>query len=132
MDSTNAERVGAGYEAFARYGVDAIIELLDPEIEVAPIEEVPGRRTYRGHEGFRSYMAEIRELFGDFGWEATELTEVGNSVVARTRFYAEGRESGVPVEAIVFIVWTLRDGKAIRARGYLDRDQALKAAELEG
>jgi len=62
------------------------------------------------------------------GWEATELIDHGDSVVVRTRFYAEGRGSGVPVEAIVFIVWTVRDGKAVSARGFFDRGEALAAA----
>jgi ketosteroid isomerase-like protein len=87
-----------------------------------------GRRSYRGHEGFRQYLADTREVWGQFRWEATELVDAGDSVVARTRFVAEGRGSGVPVEAIVYIVWVVRDGKALSCRGYLDRDEALTAA----
>ena len=120
--------VRQGYEAFSLGGEEAILEYLDPDIEVSPIEEVPGRRSYRGHDGFRQYLADTRQVFGQFGWEATELVPLGDSVVARTRFFAEGLGSGVPVEATVYIVWTVRDGKAVSSRGYLDRDEALAVA----
>ncbi len=129
MSAENVEIVREGYEAFRREGEEAIFGFLHPEVEVTPIEQAPGSRTYWGHDGFRQYLADTREIFGQFGWDATELISVGDSVVARTRFYGEGRGSGVPVEAIVFIVWTFRDGKAIGSRGYLDRDETLRAAD---
>jgi ketosteroid isomerase-like protein len=128
VSEENVQLIREGYESFSREGEEAILEYLDPEFEVAPIEEAPGGRTYRGHDGFRQYLADTREIWGQFGWEATELIDQGDSVVVRTRFHAEGRGSGVPVEAIVFIVWAMRDGKAVSARGYLDRDEALAAA----
>jgi uncharacterized protein len=129
VSAENVDVIRRGYEAFQSGGEEAIFEFLDPEIEVRPIDEPPvGLRSYRGHQGFHDYLADTREVWGRFGWEATELIDAGESVVARTRFYAEGRGSGVPVEAIVYIVWVVRDGKAVSAHGYLDRDEALAAA----
>jgi ketosteroid isomerase-like protein len=128
VSAKNVELVRRGYEAFRERGEGGIFEVLDPDIELRPIDEVPGGRSYSGHDGFRQYLAHTREVWGQFSWEATELIEAGDSVVARTRFVAEGRGSGVPVEAIVYIVWVVRDGKAVSSRGYLDRDEALAAA----
>jgi ketosteroid isomerase-like protein len=128
MSADNVEVVRRGYEAFSRDGEEAIFEFLDPEVEVTPIQEAPGSRSYRGHDGFRQYLTDTREIFGQFSWEATELIDAGESVVVRTRFVAEGRGSGVPVEAVVFIVWTMREGKAVSSRGYLDPDEALRVA----
>lgn len=128
MSAETVELVREGYEAFNQGGEEPIFQFLDPDFELTPIQEVLGSRIYHGHDGFRQYLVDTREVFGDFGWEATELIDVGESVVARTRFYARGRGSGVPVEAILFIVWTVRDGKAIRAGGYLDRHEALRFA----
>jgi ketosteroid isomerase-like protein len=131
VSAENVEVIRRGYEAFQTRGEEAIFEFLDPEVEVRPIDEPPvGLRSYRGHEGFRRYLADTREVWGRFGWEAGELIDAGESVVARTRFYAEGRASGLPVEATVYIVWVVRDGKAVSARGYLDRDEALAAARV--
>jgi len=129
VSAENVDFIRSGYEAFQSRGEDAIFEFLHPEIEVRPIDEPPvGQRSYSGHRGFHQYLADTREVWGHFGWEATELIDAGESVVARTRFYAQGRGSGIPVEATVYIVWVVRDSKAVSARGYLDRDEALAAA----
>jgi ketosteroid isomerase-like protein len=129
VSAEDVDFIRRGYEAFQARGEEAIFEFLDPAIDVRPIDEPPvGLRSYSGHAGFRDYLEDSREVWGHFGWEATELIDAGESVVARTRFYAEGRGSGIPVEAIVYIVWVVRDGKAVSARGYLDRDEALAAA----
>jgi ketosteroid isomerase-like protein len=56
----------------------------------------------------------------------------GDSVIVATRFFAAGRGSGVPVEAMIYNVWTFRHGKAVRVRGYLSRSDALEAAGLSG
>jgi hypothetical protein len=36
----------------------------------------------------------------------------------------------LPLEAMVYNVWTVRQGKAVRVRGFLSRSQALEAAGL--
>lgn len=130
MSTDNVELIRDGYEAFGRDGVDAILEFLDADIQVIPFDEAPGARSYQGHEGFRQYVADMREFFAGFGFEALELIDEGDIVIARTRFFGEGRGSGVPVELVFFVVWTVRDGRAVRARSYLDRDAALAAAAV--
>jgi ketosteroid isomerase-like protein len=40
------------------------------------------------------------------------------------------RHTGLEAKLTWAVVWTLRDGKAVRAHGYLSRTQALKAAGL--
>jgi ketosteroid isomerase-like protein len=83
-----------------------------------------------GHDGFRRFFQTMREAFGDFLWEPQEFLDHGDHVLVATRFVAEGRGSGVPVEAMVYNVWTVRRGKAVRVSGYLSRSQALEAAGL--
>jgi ketosteroid isomerase-like protein len=61
-----------------------------------------------------------------------EFVDLGDHVLVATRFFAAGRGSGVPVEAMVYNVWTVRLGKAVRVSGYMDRSQALKAVDLSG
>jgi hypothetical protein len=77
VSEENVRLVREGYEAFSREGEEAILEYLDPEIEVSPIEQVPGRRTYRGHDGFLQYLADTRDVFGQFGSEATQFDDPG-------------------------------------------------------
>ena len=42
--------------------------------------------------------------------------------------HAAGRSSGIPVRLEVAHVVTLRDGKVVRVRAFIDREQALREA----
>jgi ketosteroid isomerase-like protein len=130
MSQENVEIVRRGHEAFREAGEEAIFEYLDADIDLTPVAELLDSETYHGHEGVRHYFQTMREAFGDFGWEPQEFVDLGDHVLVATRFFAEGRGSGVPVEAMVYNLWTVRRGKAVRVFGYLDRSRALEAARL--
>jgi ketosteroid isomerase-like protein len=130
MSEENVELVRRGHEAFRDSGEEAIFEYLHADIVVTPVEELPGVETFHGHDGFRRFFQTMRDAFGDFGWEPQELVDLGDHVLAETRFFAAGRGSGIPVEAMIYNVWTIREGKVARVRGYLDRSEALEAAGL--
>jgi uncharacterized protein len=130
MSQENVEIVRRGHEAFREAGEEAIFEYLHPDIDLTPVAELLDSETYHGHKGVRRYFQTMREAFGDFGWEPQEFVDLGDHVLAATRFFAEGRGSGIPVEAMIYNVWTVRRGKAVRVRGYLSRSDALEAAAL--
>ena len=89
---------------------------------------MPGNKTHRGHSGVHDWFQLLRDSFGDFTWEPVEYPDLGAHVLVDTKFIAQGRESGVPVEVMVYNLWTVRDRKVNRVRGYLNRDEALAAA----
>ena len=130
MSQENVELIRRGHEAFRDSGEEAIFEYLHADIDVTPVEELLDTETFHGHDGFRRFFQTMREAFGDFLWEPQEFLDHGDHVLVATRFVAEGRGSGVPVEAMVYNVWTVRRGKAVRVSGYLSRAQALEAAGL--
>ena len=45
-------------------------------------------------------------------------------------FEARGRESGVELDSPMGWVWTIRDGKLLKAQGFLGEAEALEAAGL--
>ncbi|HMH48039.1 MAG TPA: hypothetical protein VK538_10030 [Solirubrobacteraceae bacterium] len=53
-------------------------------------------------------------------------------VIMLGRLRGRGKNSGVPVDASLGMVFDLRDGKIARIRGYLDHGEALRAAGLGG
>ena len=130
MSEENVELIRRGHEAFRVSGEEAIFEYLDADIDLTPVEELLDSETFHGHDGVRRYFQTMRDAFGDFGWEPQEFLDHGDHVLVATRFIAEGRGSGAPVEAMVYNVWTVRQGKAVRVRGYLSRPEALEAAGL--
>ena len=130
MSQENVELIRRGHEALQDAGEEAILEYFDPGVDLTPIDELPGVQTYHGHEGVRRYFEVTREAFGEFRWEPQEYVDLGDHVLVSTRFVAEGRGSGVPVEAMIYNVFTVQGGKVIRVRGSLSRDHAREAAGL--
>jgi hypothetical protein len=95
----NVEVVRNAHVAYRESGEDAIYGYLDPEIEWRALDELPGNETHHGHAGVHEWFEILREGFGDFTWEPLEYDDLGEHVLVATRFIAEGRGSGVPVEA---------------------------------
>ena len=102
MSQENVEIVRRGHVAFREAGEEAIFEYLDADVDLTPVAELLDSETYHGHEGVRHWFQTMRDAFGDFGWEPQEFVDLGDHVLVATRFFAEGRGSGVPVEAMVY------------------------------
>ena len=59
-----------------------------------------------------------------------EFIDAGDSVVVRVDQRATGRDSGTPVHAEYFQVWTFRGASVIRIESVSERAEALGAAGL--
>jgi ketosteroid isomerase-like protein len=89
-------------------------------------------RTYDGTRGFAEAMADLDAAWQDWHQEVDDVIDTGgDDVVVLVRLKARGRGSGAPVDQPWAMVITLRDGKLIASRTFLDRNRALKAVGLE-
>ena len=136
MSQENVEAVRRGLDAFKRDDFDSWLATIDPSIEwqaVAIDRVAEGTESvYRGHEGMRRLWHFLRVEF-DVTWvETQELRDVGDDrVVLLGRFSIRGPSSGIVFDSPVGYIFTIRDGKSVRAIDYLSHDEALKAAGLE-
>jgi uncharacterized protein len=130
MSRENLDIARRGYEAFARRDLDAALELMHEDIEAHDPPEIPDATIYRGREAVRRDWEQTAEVLEDFSIDVEESFDAGDEVVVFLRYRGRGRESGAEVEAPMAHIWTIRDGKAIRLRQYLDRAEALEAAGL--
>ena len=131
MSDENIEIVKRGFEALDAGGVEAMIELLDPDFEATvPPELSVEPDTYRGHEGMRRYFAAFEGL-EDVRFEFVDGVAVGDKVVVTMMLRAKGTGTGIPVEQLAHQVWTIRDGKAVRVEAYANKADALAAAGIE-
>jgi ketosteroid isomerase-like protein len=132
VSAENVDVVRRSYEAFNRGDLDGALDVMHPEVEWQTyIVPGPGGGTYHGRDGVRQLWSDARSVFGEFRNEPERFFDVPpDRVVAFVRICGVGKESGVPVEARIAHLITLRDGMAIRVRSFEDRDEALRAAGL--
>jgi ketosteroid isomerase-like protein len=131
MSQENVELARKGYAAIARRDFDAVLELMDPDIESHNPPEVPEAGVHRGHDAVRRDWEQTFELFEDFSIDVEQYFDAGDELVVFLLYRGRARGSSADIEAKMAHVWTIRDGKAIRLRQYLDRGEALEAAGLK-
>jgi ketosteroid isomerase-like protein len=124
--SDNVELVRRLWSAFERGGIDAVLEIADPDVEWEPYGG--GGTVYHGHEGLRAYMKERESrgektdarLYSAFG--------KGDFVVGRGEVRIQGEHGIVTMQP--GWLYEFRDGRLIRFRGFPTQEAALRAAGL--
>jgi ketosteroid isomerase-like protein len=132
MSQENVELVRTTMESFNLEGVDAIAEQIDPDFETTtPASLSVEPDTYRGPEGVRRWFDAWEGTMDEVRFDVDELVDAGDRVVAVSRMVARSHTTGLELEQAVALVWTLRDGRAVRLDPFATRDEALRAAGLE-
>jgi ketosteroid isomerase-like protein len=121
--ATNAEAevavVRTHYDAFERRDAEAAVRYLAPDFELFPVgtAELAGRtEPYRGPDGLREYVADVRRLWSSLELRADDIRAVAGSVIVF------GAVRGVPaggtevIERRLLWTWRLRDGLAVSLR----------------
>jgi ketosteroid isomerase-like protein len=109
---------------------ELIQRLADPEIEWVEAPNRIDRRTYRGHEGVRRAIQHWLEDFEEYRYELREIIDCGDDVLVIAHEEGRGAASGAAVTAESYQLFTVRDGKIRRFRGFSDRRSAFEAAGL--
>jgi ketosteroid isomerase-like protein len=123
----DVEIVRAVLRAYVDHDVPRVLEALDPAVELYPIRAVFEGTPYRGHEGFRRFIADMREDWRESTIEADEVRDMGGGrVLVAGRFRGQGA-SGVEVDTPAVWVCEVRDGKIVRLRFYADEAAAIQA-----
>ena len=118
-----------GYEALQRGDVETFTELsserLHPHFEFHLVWD---GRVLRGLEGTLEWLSDTRDTWDDYSQEIVEIADLGDDVLVVLRLSARGGESGVPVAQEMAVLWTFEGGKAVLARSFTSKDEALEAA----
>jgi ketosteroid isomerase-like protein len=110
---------------------EAMYECLADDVEWEASElELPGRATYHGPEGVREFFRDWVGAFEAWGYEAEEFIDAADATVVQIHQWGRGKGSGVAVDNRFWQVWTVRNGKVIRATHHFQKARALKAAGL--
>jgi ketosteroid isomerase-like protein len=133
MSEENVEVFKRGLEAYNRRDLDAMLEMVDPEVEFHAVLQVAlgGEAVvYRGYDGARDMVRDLDDTLAPLHIEISEIRDLDDVLVATGSLRGRGTESGVDIESPYGLVVEFRNGKAIRIRDYLDPKQALEAAGL--
>lgn len=135
MSREDVELVQWFIDAWNRRDFEEFASKLSPDVDWVPavINRADDRPEdeFRGIDGFWRWVAETDEVMGEFKVEAEEFRDLGDGrVLLLGRIRGRGRASGAEVSASLGQLITVRDGRAIAYRGYLDRREALEAAGL--
>ena len=82
----------------------------------------------RGPEAVIAYMREIREPWEQFDFKVERLIEVGDAVVAFMHETGQSRHGGPEMQSDTAVIIKVRQQRIVEMTGYLDRDEALRAA----
>lgn len=123
------EVIRAGYATLSRGDIAAWGELLDDDVVLQEVAEVPDADVYRGRDAAIGWAERGYALLERWEWNIEEVLERTEDVlVLRVALTAIGRESGAPMDATVFHFLRLRGARVAEVLGYFDREAALANA----
>jgi uncharacterized protein len=121
------KRLRAIYAHFNDGQVERAAELFHPDITVYDAPELPGGGSYRGRPDVARALGDLRDMFGEPQVEVEDVRVGTDRAVALVRARGRGRGGGVPIEAEIAHVFTLRDGEIVEMRVFLDHAAGLAA-----
>ena len=133
MSQEDIDVVHQMLDAFNRGDVPAVLGAFDENCELEEPAEMPDRPAlgFRGHDGVRTWMANLRDVAG-VEFAPVSFTPRGDVLLCEWAARGRGQASGVPFEWATFAVVQVRDGKILRAQGFLSRAEADEAVGSRG
>ena len=122
------------YEYFNQRDLDAVLELCAPEVEVykdPEVVEMVAAFTPRGQERVAQYLRGWLDSWDAYQARPEQILEGGEEVAVLVHLRARGKGSQFDIEEDMADVFTVRDGKIVRLRLYIRRQDALQAIEDE-
>jgi ketosteroid isomerase-like protein len=122
-------------EAYNRRDLDAVTIAYHPDLEYYPyrefVEAALAEPCYHGPSGYKAYIDATQDVWGnEVRLEPTKLIDMGDRVVLLADMPMRAQASGIPLAQTYAGVSTLKDGRVIRQRDFLDHAEALEAAGL--
>jgi ketosteroid isomerase-like protein len=121
------------FEAFAARDEDAMLAIMDPEIEFfGPTATVLNEgKCYRGHDGMRRYLKDVETLWAELETMPERFREVGNHVVVMGRVKARARD-GLEMDAPAAWVWRVENNRVAWGCVYGDREAMPRSLQEGG
>lgn len=129
MSQENVEMVRGQYEAWRRGNFKEALSAFDQAVEW-DATHFPDGEVYVGHDGVQRFMRRWVGTWEDCELEVERLIDAGDDVVIFSRERGRAKGSGIEIEHRFGHVFTVRNRKIVRWRGFTDRAKALEAVGL--
>lgn len=123
--SKNLDPVNGAYAAFAKGDIPALLELLADDVDWSSPGTLPQGGDYTGKDGALQFFQGIGAAWDSLDVEVESIGEAGDGVVLVVTHLSGTRKGGGPAEYGAAHVFTVRDGKIVRFREYVDLDAPL-------
>ncbi len=131
MTPGNVALVEAAVDAYNRRDVPRLCELMTDDVDLQPPVSWLTGHAYRGHQGIAEWLRDLEESFSFAQIEPLELTDLGDRVLAITRFDVEGNESRVSFGSELGLVLGIEGGRIASWIGFMSHAEARAAATGE-
>ena len=119
--SASLKLVQDWYAALARGDVPAVLAPLDANVLWTEAEGFPCAGDYRGPDEFvQGVLVPLTTEWEGFSAVPSEFVDGGNQVVAMGRYSGKYKTTGKSFECDFAHAWTIRDGKVVRFKQYVD------------
>jgi ketosteroid isomerase-like protein len=128
---SNAELVRDAFERWNDRDHAALLEQIAPDVEIrAASSQLSGGEPFRGHDGYREWIAAMEESFDVWQIDPETFQEHGDVVVVLGHMHLRGRGSGVELDQETGWLVEVRDGKMTRFQAFLSHEEALSAGGI--
>jgi ketosteroid isomerase-like protein len=128
VSEANVDFLRRGYDALQRGDIAAFKSVARGRLEDDfEFHQVWDGRVLRGYEGTIEWLEDTSETWAEYSQSVDEIAEFGDRILVVVRIEARGGGSGVPVTQQIAVVWTFDGERAVEARSFTSREEALDA-----
>ena len=131
MSEENVEILRRADDAFQRGDLSAALADTDENVVASRVGPLPDLTAYHGREGMTQMLLDWVEGFDEFAMTAEEFIDANDDqVIVRIHQTATGTQSGAPIEADFWFLYTFSGRSVVRLDIFARKAQALEAAGL--
>jgi ketosteroid isomerase-like protein len=129
MSSENVDLLRRLLEVYNERSFEENMDLIDPSFvwDVSRVQ-LPDATTYTGRDELTRFVEAWSEGFEGEHVEPEDIADAGERIVVMVHHSGRGKLSKIDVDQRYAMVWTLKDGRAVRMDMYPTWEEALEAA----
>ena len=131
MTQSNTDLVREAFKRWNRDDHEWVLDHIHPEavIDVVSAQLAEGA-PFRGHDGYRQWMATMQESFERWESHAESFRDQGDNVIVLGQQHLRGRGSGIELEQQTGWIFEVHDGKITRFQAFFSHEEALAAGGI--